>query len=438
MTAFAYVMMAVYPIGIPVIYTYWLFFRYGKELRLLRSLESEIGALKDELRASTSLSSARMRIRGAKSVWSSSELTKAQGANSSPIGYTKPLPEAVKRRVKMLQHEKEQLLGGLPDYVQKLVLGYGEPRPWLLAGRKHELTLALPTDVPVGPCARVPELRTYYFELIECGRKLAIVCLPVFFSPSGSVSQLLFGLMVCFLTFGAHMFYRPYVDDSDDHLAQLCQVQIFFALLSSVALKYDAATINNAATMDILLTAIALVPFAFAVAVEVIADSQHRAALGMSNDLDRLVLRATETFQGLVASDDVAEAPVISPSELQVEMPESEHVTANDVNAVRRSLSVSRLAIKRSKGSRVNDSFGNNEVAKATAVAKIPRRVVIATPYWKPEGLSEDPPRANAREALETAFTLIDAGVLPDGDPVARHQTLPNDDPPIDAGGAEQ
>ena len=149
-------------------------------------------------------------------------------------------------------------------------------------------------------------------------------------------------------------------------------------------------------------------------------------------------MRATETFQGLVASDDVAEAPVISPSELQVEMPESEHATANDVNAVRRSLSVSRLAMKRSKGSRVNDRFGSNEIAKATAVAKISRRVVIAAPYWTPEVSSGDPPRANAREALETAFTLIDAGVLPDGDPVARHQTLPNDDPPIDAGGAEQ
>ena len=54
-----------------------------------------------------------------------------------------------------------------PDlYVQKLVLGY--------------------------------ELRTFWFELLECGRKLAIVCLPVFFQPSGSVSQLIFGLMVCF------------------------------------------------------------------------------------------------------------------------------------------------------------------------------------------------------------------------------------------------
>ena len=60
----------------------------------------------------------------------------------------------------------------LPDAVQKLILGY--------------------------------ELRTYDFELIECVRKLAIVCLPVFFQPSGSISQLVFGLMVCFLTFGVY------------------------------------------------------------------------------------------------------------------------------------------------------------------------------------------------------------------------------------------
>ena len=63
-----------------------------------------------------------------------------------------------------LEAEEKALHATLPDYVQKLILGY--------------------------------ELRTYYFELIECFRKLAIVCLPVFFSPSGSVSQLIFGLMV--------------------------------------------------------------------------------------------------------------------------------------------------------------------------------------------------------------------------------------------------
>eukprot|EP00966_Prymnesium_polylepis_P240795 5568558-Prymnesium_polylepis.1 len=50
--------------------------------------------------------------------------------------------------------------------------------------------------------------------------------MPVFFRPSGSVAQLLFGLIVCFLTFGAHMLYCPYVDEGNDRLAQLCQVYV--------------------------------------------------------------------------------------------------------------------------------------------------------------------------------------------------------------------
>eukprot|EP00966_Prymnesium_polylepis_P074962 1738943-Prymnesium_polylepis.1 len=43
------------------------------------------------------------------------------------------------------------------------------------------------------------ELRTYWFELFECFRKIVLVCLPVFFSP-GSAGQLILGLVICFLT----------------------------------------------------------------------------------------------------------------------------------------------------------------------------------------------------------------------------------------------
>ena len=101
-----------------------------------------------------------------------------------------------------LDQEQRELL---PGYVQRLINGY--------------------------------ELRTWWFEIFECGRKLAVACVPVFFQPSGSVSQLIFGLVVCFLTFGTHMLCAPYVDNADDRLAQLCQVQIFFALLSSLLYK---------------------------------------------------------------------------------------------------------------------------------------------------------------------------------------------------------
>ena len=44
------------------------------------------------------------------------------------------------------------------------------------------------------------------------------------------------------------MLHNPYVDPNDDRFAQLCQFQIFFALLSSIALKYDAQGSHRART----------------------------------------------------------------------------------------------------------------------------------------------------------------------------------------------
>ena len=46
--------------------------------------------------------------------------------------------------------------------------------------------------------------------------------MPVWFE-MGSVSQLTFGLIICFFSFGAYMMLSPYVKEQDDTLAQLCQ-----------------------------------------------------------------------------------------------------------------------------------------------------------------------------------------------------------------------
>ena len=43
------------------------------------------------------------------------------------------------------------------------------------------------------------ELRCFWWEIFECIRKLSLVGLPVFFEP-GSTGQLMFGLLICFLT----------------------------------------------------------------------------------------------------------------------------------------------------------------------------------------------------------------------------------------------
>ena len=52
--------------------------------------------------------------------------------------------------------------------------------------------------------------------VFECVRKLAMVCMPVFFA-EGSAEQLMFGLIVCFITAksrGAHNRINGYVQKS--------------------------------------------------------------------------------------------------------------------------------------------------------------------------------------------------------------------------------
>ena len=223
MMGYAVLMVLVYPIGIPAMYAYLLFVKHGKELWLLRELELKRAGIEKDARNAISLEKAKAVKEG-------------QPPALSDASNEEVLPADVTAKMEQLQAEEEELREALPDMVQKLILGY--------------------------------ELRTFYFELLDCARKLAIVCLPVFFQPSGSVSQLIFGLMVCFLTFGAYMVYAPYVDDSDDHLAQLCQVQIFFALVSSIALKYDLGTLADSRNMGALLSVLTILPLVFGVLLE--------------------------------------------------------------------------------------------------------------------------------------------------------------------------
>ena len=76
--------------------------------------------------------------------------------------------------------------------------------------------------------------RVFYFEIVECVRKLAIVCVPVFFE-AGSTHQLLFALVVTFCTFGAYSTLVPYSSSTAHSLALVAQAIIFFNLISSLA-----------------------------------------------------------------------------------------------------------------------------------------------------------------------------------------------------------
>ena len=99
--------------------------------------------------------------------------------------------------------------------------------------------------------------------------------MPVFFE-MGSVAQLTYGLLVCFLSFGAFTLLQPYASDSDDRLAQLCQVQVFFALVASIILNWqddqESEGIERNSGLDAILCVFTFVPITFAAIVHALEE----------------------------------------------------------------------------------------------------------------------------------------------------------------------
>lgn len=104
--------------------------------------------------------------------------------------------------------------------------------------------------------------RYFFYEIFECVRKLLLVCMPVFFDPPGSVAQLIFGLMCSVLSIIVLCLVQPYKLDSDNALALLGEVSIFFCMLASIVDKYDEQALADSRNMDALLTFLLISPFA--------------------------------------------------------------------------------------------------------------------------------------------------------------------------------
>jgi len=121
-----------------------------------------------------------------------------------------------------LSEEAAKLRRSLPPAVQKLTAGY--------------------------------TMRCYWFEIFECVRKLCLVGLPVILQPSGSAAQLMCGLIVCFLSMSMLSTYAPYIDPSDNFLAKVAQVSLFFSLVSSIALKLERTTSEGALGVLLIVT----------------------------------------------------------------------------------------------------------------------------------------------------------------------------------------
>ena len=219
---YAGLMVIVYPLGTPLFYLF-LLRRNRARLDKLTVNQALRVQLINNARASGDYKSGRTSEDKRQVPWVISEEERSG------------LPADVLKDLRELEHEDMAERAALPSSVSKLLKGY--------------------------------ELRVCWFEIFECVRKLAVACLPVFFQPSGSASQLLFGLMVCFMCFGAYVHFDPFEDRGNDAVARLCQVQIFFSLLSSVALSFSDDE-NAGSYIDTLLVMLWFLPVTLAVVLE--------------------------------------------------------------------------------------------------------------------------------------------------------------------------
>jgi len=81
-------------------------------------------------------------------------------------------------------------------------------------------------------------LEVYYFEVFECLRKLVLVGIPCLFE-SGSLFQFTFCLLASFITFGLQAQFKPYFDDTDQALAQICEFEIFLTVLMALVTSFQ-------------------------------------------------------------------------------------------------------------------------------------------------------------------------------------------------------
>ena len=175
---YAYMMVLLYPIGVPLYYSA-LLYRSRFELHELRTLEMLVKNERDSIEL-------QQRLYGAEGV--------AQNAQAN---------------VRRMERKIERLVDRLDPITAKLITGY--------------------------------ELRCFWFEVFECVRKIVLIGVPILFE-EGSTEQLFAAVVICFMTFGVYCALDPFEDDGDDRLSRLCQIELFFAILCTLILRTNPSS----------------------------------------------------------------------------------------------------------------------------------------------------------------------------------------------------
>ena len=257
---YAAAMILIYPLGTPVLY--YLLLRHSR-------------VALERIQVNQTLRVQLLNTEQAEGDYASSRVStdRRQVAWLLSAAERKALPVDVLSRLRRLEWEENLARKQLPGSISKLINGY--------------------------------EVRMWWFEIFECVRKLAVACLPVFFQPSGSPSQLVWGLVVCFVAFGLYVHFDPYEERGDNAVATLCQVQIFFSLLASVALTSASGAVGT--NMDVLLVVLYFFPVGLAIFLESPLLPCYQRAV------QRLAVRWKQRPEGEVARDTEMKEAQVTP-----------------------------------------------------------------------------------------------------------------------------
>ena len=91
---------------------------------------------------------------------------------------------------------------------------------------------------------------------LPCSRKVAIVGLPVFFNPPGSDEQLVFGLLLSYISTVLFNWFKPFKKKADDVLSVVAQISLFSLLVSAIIVRLE----TDSKALEVALFFLLLVP----------------------------------------------------------------------------------------------------------------------------------------------------------------------------------
>ena len=143
----------------------------------------------------------------------------------------------------------------------------------------------------------------------------------------GSVSQIVVALCICLASIRIYAYYAPFVDDSDDNLAETGQWAVFFVLFCALLLRVDVSGDDPESQnrLTVILMVLTLSPVIFMVllaALEIY--SAGREALEANDDDDKSDVELQEIFPEKMELEEISTDSKIWPGTLGEDVAEAE------------------------------------------------------------------------------------------------------------------